>query len=93
MVIGDVAIISDLTAYVAYWKERFRDGELTEFCNVIQTNCGPRDTEAREFYYLLCDNLPEDRKIREELNNNRLEVILEYQGKWEIFFCLLDTVF
>ena len=52
---------------------------LTEFCSVIKTNCGPRDTEPPEFYYLLCDNLPEDRKLREKLNNDRLEIILEHQ--------------
>ena len=46
---------------------------------MIKTNCGPRDTEPPEFYYLLCDSLPEDRKIREELNNTRLEIILQYQ--------------
>ena len=80
MVIGDVGLISDLTAYVNYWKERFKSGHLAEFCAVIRTNSGPKDSDPSEFYFLICDNLPEDRKLREDLNNRRLEVILEYQG-------------
>ena len=28
-------------------------------------------------YYLLCDNLPEDRKLREELQNDRLVCFAE----------------
>jgi hypothetical protein len=46
---------------------------------VIKTNSGPNDLSPPEFYYLLCDSLPEDKKVREDLNNTRLEIILDYQ--------------
>ena len=32
MVIGDVHLISDLESYVAHWRERFKQGALTDFC-------------------------------------------------------------
>lgn len=81
--------------YTSYWRRRFREQPVTEFCSVIRTNStGPAgasaepllgrqdeaaqalvlfvSTEKQEDYLLLCDVLPEDRALRERLQQNRL---------------------
>ncbi|KAK7891250.1 hypothetical protein WMY93_023213 [Mugilogobius chulae] len=53
---------------------------VEDFCSVIKTNSqGP--AEKQEEYYLLCDVLPEDRVLREKLQQKRLEEVLEQQQK------------
>jgi len=85
-VIGDVNLIWDLGSYINYWKNRFKDFPTTEaallqFCTVMKTNTGEHDVFESEFYYFLCDTVPEDRQLREHLNHMRLDVILENQER------------
>uniref|UniRef100_A0A3Q3XEH7 C2H2-type domain-containing protein n=1 Tax=Mola mola TaxID=94237 RepID=A0A3Q3XEH7_MOLML len=78
LVIADVRLIADLPKYMRYWKGRFLEQPVTEFCSVIRTNStGP--AEKQENYFLLCDVLPEDRVLRERLQQKRLEEVLEQQ--------------
>ncbi|KAM6937919.1 zinc finger protein 277 [Xenentodon cancila] len=78
LVIADVRLIADLPKYILYWKGRFLEQPVTEFCSVIKTNStGP--AEKQEEYFLLCDVLPEDRMLRENLQQKRLEEVLEQQ--------------
>ncbi|KAG7454719.1 hypothetical protein MATL_G00262740 [Megalops atlanticus] len=78
LVIADVKLIADFPRYVLYWKKRFTEQPITDFCSVIKTNSeGP--VEKQEHYFLLCDALPEDRVLREQLQQRRLEEILEQQ--------------
>ncbi|XP_066284421.1 zinc finger protein 277-like [Branchiostoma lanceolatum] len=81
LVIADVKLIADLKRYAQHWKERLRDKPLTEFCSVIRTNTHPTDKAPSEDFYLLCDVLPEDKELREELQRGRLEQILTQQHK------------
>ncbi|KAG5830747.1 hypothetical protein ANANG_G00313880 [Anguilla anguilla] len=78
LVIADVKLIADFTRYVLYWRKRFTEQPITDFCSVIKTNSeGP--VEKQEHYFLLCDALPEDRILREQLQQKRLEEVLEQQ--------------
>uniref|UniRef100_A0A8C4FGZ7 C2H2-type domain-containing protein n=1 Tax=Dicentrarchus labrax TaxID=13489 RepID=A0A8C4FGZ7_DICLA len=78
LVIADVKLIADLSKYMLYWKGRFLEQPVTDFCSVIKTNStGP--VEKQEDYFLLCDVLPEDRILRERLQQKRLEEVLEQQ--------------
>ncbi|XP_075713202.1 zinc finger protein 277 [Rhinoderma darwinii] len=78
LVIADVKLIANFRRYIIYWKERFTKQEITDFCSVIRTNSqAPEDQQ--ENYFLLCDVLPEDRILREELQQERLKSILEQQ--------------
>ncbi|XP_034443398.1 zinc finger protein 277 isoform X2 [Hippoglossus hippoglossus] len=78
VVIADVKLIADLSKYLLYWKGRFLEQPITDFCSVIKTNStGP--VEKQENYFLLCDILPEDRLLREKLQQKRLEEVLEQQ--------------
>ncbi|XP_005999634.1 zinc finger protein 277 isoform X1 [Latimeria chalumnae] len=78
LVIADVKLIADFSRYVLYWREQFKKRPITDYCSVIRTNSeGP--VEAQEDYFLLCDVLPEDRVLREQLQQRRLEEILEQQ--------------
>ncbi|XP_031695356.1 zinc finger protein 277 [Anarrhichthys ocellatus] len=78
MVIADVKLVADLPKYASYWRGRFLEQPLTDFCSVIKTNStGP--VEKQEHYFLLCDVLPEDRTLREKLQQKRLEEVLEQQ--------------
>ncbi|XP_054632693.1 zinc finger protein 277 [Dunckerocampus dactyliophorus] len=80
LVIADVKLIADLPKYLAHWKGRFLEQPITDFCSVIKTNStGP--VEQQEHYFLLCDVLPEDRTLREKLQQKRLEEVLEQQQK------------
>ncbi|XP_041795080.1 zinc finger protein 277 isoform X2 [Chelmon rostratus] len=61
-----------------YWRGRFLEQPVTDFCSVIKTNStGP--VEKQEDYFLLCDVLPEDRILRERLQQKRLEEVLAQQ--------------
>ncbi|KAJ8411273.1 hypothetical protein AAFF_G00172790 [Aldrovandia affinis] len=78
LVIADVKLIAHFPSYVLYWRKRFTEQPITDFCTVIRTNSeGP--VEKQEFYFLLCDALPEDRILREQLQQKRLEEVLEQQ--------------
>ncbi|KAM9815484.1 zinc finger protein 277 [Syngnathus typhle] len=80
LVIADVKLIADLPKYLLYWKGRFLEQPVTDFCSEIKTNStGP--VEKQELYFLLCDVLPEDRALREKLQQRRLEEVLEQQQK------------
>ncbi|XP_053174879.1 zinc finger protein 277 [Scomber japonicus] len=80
LVIADVKLIADLPKYLLYWRGRFLEQPVTDFCSVIKTNStGP--IEKQEDYFLLCDVLPEDRILREKLQQKRLEEVLEQQQK------------
>ncbi|KAL0968584.1 hypothetical protein UPYG_G00268860 [Umbra pygmaea] len=80
LVIADVKLIADFPRYMQYWKKRILEQPITDFCSVIKTNSqGP--VEKQEHYFLLCDVLPEDRVLREQLQQNRLEEILEQQQR------------
>ncbi|MEQ2192793.1 hypothetical protein XENOCAPTIV_017379, partial [Xenoophorus captivus] len=71
LVIADVKLIVNLPGYMVYWKGRFLEQPVTDFCSVIKTNStGP--VETQENYFLLCDVLPEDRLLRERLQQKRL---------------------
>uniref|UniRef100_A0A8C9T178 Zinc finger protein 277 n=1 Tax=Scleropages formosus TaxID=113540 RepID=A0A8C9T178_SCLFO len=80
LVIADVRLVADFPRYMMYWRRRFAEQPLTDFCSVIQTNSeGP--VEKQEQYFLLCDALPEDRILREQLQQRRLEEVLEQQQR------------
>ncbi|XP_061532937.1 zinc finger protein 277 isoform X2 [Phycodurus eques] len=80
LVIADVKLVADLPKYLLYWKGRFLEQPITDFCSEIKTNStGP--VEKQERYFLLCDVLPEDRALREKLQQKRLEEALEQQQK------------
>uniref|UniRef100_A0A8C7NXJ7 Zinc finger protein 277 n=1 Tax=Oncorhynchus mykiss TaxID=8022 RepID=A0A8C7NXJ7_ONCMY len=80
LVIADVKLIADFPKYMEYWKNRISEQPITDFCSVIKTNSqGP--VEKQEHYFLLCDVLPEDRVLREHLQQKRLEEILEQQQR------------
>ncbi|XP_069759918.1 zinc finger protein 277 isoform X2 [Narcine bancroftii] len=78
LVISDVKLIVDFRRYILYWKKRFTEQPLADFCSVIRTNSQAME-EKQEDYYLLCDVLPEDRVLREQLQQKRLEEVLEQQ--------------
>ncbi|XP_027896513.1 zinc finger protein 277 isoform X2 [Xiphophorus couchianus] len=80
LVIADIKLIANLPRYLVYWKGRFLEQPVPDFCSVIKTNStGP--VEKQEDYFLLCDVLSEDRILRERLQQKRLEEVLEQQQK------------
>ncbi|XP_077026382.1 zinc finger protein 277 isoform X2 [Tamandua tetradactyla] len=78
MVIADVKLIADFQRYILYWKKRFTEQPITDFCSVIRIN-STAPLEEQDNYFLLCDVLPEDRVLREELQKQKLKEILEQQ--------------
>ena len=76
-------LISDLSSYVEYWGERFKESKnLAQFCAVIKTNSQLGDPGEPDYYFFLNDSLSEDRAIREHLHNQRLDLVVQYQVKY-----------
>uniref|UniRef100_A0A3B5PTD7 Zinc finger protein 277 n=1 Tax=Xiphophorus maculatus TaxID=8083 RepID=A0A3B5PTD7_XIPMA len=94
LVIADIKLIANLPRYLVYWKGRFLEQPVPDFCSVIKTNStGP--VEKQEDYFLLCDVLPEDRILRERLQQKRLVRISNPTLSEKVFFgntvaCLLN---
>eukprot|EP00069_Balaena_mysticetus_P006178 bmy_18427T0 len=72
-VIADVKLVADFQRYISYWRKRFTEQPITDFCSVIRIN-STAPFEEQDNYFLLCDVLPEDRILREELQKQRLEL-------------------
>uniref|UniRef100_A0A4W3IXD9 Zinc finger protein 277 n=1 Tax=Callorhinchus milii TaxID=7868 RepID=A0A4W3IXD9_CALMI len=81
LVIADMKLVADFRRYLLYWRKRFTEQPILDFCSVIKTNSQAPE-EEQETYFLLCDVLPEDRVLREQLQQRRLEEVLEQQ-QWE----------
>ncbi|GFO06365.1 Zinc finger protein 277 [Plakobranchus ocellatus] len=92
-VIADVNFIGNLAVYLRYWKERLKTRPISEFCSKIVTNTGVKDEAEKEEFYLLCDALPEDKDIREQLQRKKLvsfcHCVTQQQGSY--FCCLLGN--
>uniref|UniRef100_H2YQD2 C2H2-type domain-containing protein n=1 Tax=Ciona savignyi TaxID=51511 RepID=H2YQD2_CIOSA len=76
LVVADVKLIADLRSYAMYWKRRFSEEKLETFCSKILTNTGAKDKAKSEEYFLLCDALPEDKQVREDLQLGKLKQLL-----------------
>ena len=63
--------------YVTYWKEKLKQVKLTDVCFLINTNSGGNDKGQIESFYLLSDDLPEDRQLREKLNIFKLVISIK----------------
>ncbi|XP_072944777.1 zinc finger protein 277 [Epargyreus clarus] len=78
LVIADVNQIADLSAYVKYWRLRFKDQSLPYFCTTMLLDNKPDGTKSKnEEYFLLSDVLPEDKELRANLVQTKLEKLLE----------------
>ncbi|KAM7121138.1 zinc finger protein 277 isoform 2-T2 [Molossus nigricans] len=80
VVIADVKLVADFPRYILYWRKRFSEQPVTDFCSVIRIN-STAPPEEQDHYFLLCDVLPEDRVLREELQRRKLTAILEQQQR------------
>nr|XP_024658803.1 zinc finger protein 277-like [Maylandia zebra] len=47
LVIADVKLIADVPKYLLYWKGRFLEQPLTDFCSVIKTNSTAQSRSRR----------------------------------------------
>ncbi|XP_044743049.1 zinc finger protein 277 isoform X2 [Chrysoperla carnea] len=82
LVIADVHLIADFVGYIRYWRHRFVDHKLEDFCTTMLLDKKPDGTYSKdEKYYLLSDVISEDKTLRFELQQNRLEKVLEQHRK------------
>ncbi|XP_023245306.1 zinc finger protein 277 isoform X2 [Copidosoma floridanum] len=83
LVIGDVDKIASLKSYVRYWKIKFKGQLLTTYCTTFymdKKDVTPKNTTNQdEFYFLLSDCLMEDKTLRYELKQAKLEWVLAQQ--------------
>lgn len=80
IVIADVHLISNLPKYIEYWKQRFAEAPITEFCTTILADIKKDGVPLKgNEYYLLSDVHEEDKKVRERLQNELLESALAQQ--------------
>ncbi|XP_063401923.1 zinc finger protein 277-like isoform X2 [Mytilus trossulus] len=81
LVIADVNLISHFQRYLLYWKARFKEQPVEDFCSIILTNSGDKDEGPKDQYYLLSDVLSEDKSLRNFLQKKTLEDVLSIQQK------------
>lgn len=92
LVISDIKKIADFQSYVLYWTDRFNNIHSTlpknehaisitlgQFCTQIKTNSKGTDLAESKIYFLLSDELEEDRQVRRSIQMQRLEYILSQQ--------------
>jgi len=82
-VISDVNMISDLAAYIRYWKNKFRSFSLTAYCTVMKADISldskkEKESKEEEFFFL-SDIVPEDKELRMQLQRDTLEKVLAVQ--------------
>lgn len=78
LVIADVNQIADLKEYLRYWNCRFKDESLPFFCTTMLLDNKPDGTKSKnEEYFLLSDVLPEDKELRTNLKQAKLEKLLQ----------------
>jgi len=80
-IIGSVEMVSDLPSYIAYWRNKYSlpKVKITDYCTVIRTKM-EGETEETD-YFLLSDNLTEDKELRMHLQLKRLEHVVAVQEK------------
>jgi uncharacterized C2H2 Zn-finger protein len=79
LIISDLHQIADLPTYLDYWHKKLSVEPLGQYTTTINTRM-TEDAEAQP-YYLLSDILPEDKQLRNRLQTNRLNKMLELQTK------------
>lgn len=80
LVIADEDKIAIFHEYLLYWREKFNgmDDNLPNYCTTMLLDQMPDGTLSKdEKYYLLCDVLPQDNELRQQLHKKRLEQTLE----------------
>ncbi|XP_046387380.1 zinc finger protein 277 isoform X2 [Ischnura elegans] len=84
LVIADSEHIASLCSYCQYWKARLLNHPPSEFFFGVNVDANPAAPSPRVVgsYFLLSDQLPEDRVLREGLQKKRLEWALRCQ-EWE----------
>lgn len=80
LVIADVPLIPNLSKYLSFWKQRFSEAPLTEFCTTVLADIKKDGVPLKgNEYYLLSDVHDEDKRLRERLQNELLESALAQQ--------------
>lgn len=73
-VIAEVQMISNLAAYLEYWRAKFQERPLIEYCAVMKSKV---NNKTDENFYLLSDVIEEDKQLRIQLQMQRLEYVLD----------------
>lgn len=84
LVIADTHCIADFKGYVDYWRTRLASVCLTDICSVMhapvkEAGANPHVEGEEQEFFLLSDVLPEDRLLRQGLQQKRLEWVLQQQ--------------
>ncbi|KAF7399783.1 hypothetical protein HZH68_008375 [Vespula germanica] len=82
VVIADVWKIASLKSYIRYWRNRFKEHPITDFCTTILMDCTPDGKPSKdESYFLLSDCISEDKALRDEVYKVKLEWVLAKQSE------------
>ncbi|XP_053982205.1 zinc finger protein 277 isoform X2 [Hylaeus volcanicus] len=82
LVIGDVCNIASLKSYIHYWGFKFKEEPLTTYCTTMVMDCTPDGKPSKnESYFLLSDCILEDKTLRDEIYQAKLEWVLSEQSR------------
>ncbi|EFN90055.1 Zinc finger protein 277 [Harpegnathos saltator] len=80
LIIGDIWKIASLKSYIHYWSIKFKEAPLTTYCTMLLMDCTPDGKPSKnEYYFLLSDCLLEDKTLRYEIHQAKLEWALAQQ--------------
>lgn len=81
LIIGDEDEVAIFHEYLVYWRNIFcgENTKIAEFCTTMVMDQLPDGTPSKnEKYYLLCDVLPQDNELRQNLRKKCLEIALTH---------------
>ncbi|XP_011496538.1 PREDICTED: zinc finger protein 277 [Ceratosolen solmsi marchali] len=88
LIIGDVYKIASLKSYIRYWRIKFKEQPITEFCTTLTMDSNSQSNKDnksnQKLYFLLSDCLTEDKTLRDEIQRAKLEWVLSEQLKERI---------
>ncbi|XP_076632951.1 zinc finger protein 277 isoform X1 [Colletes latitarsis] len=82
LIIGDVSKIASLKSYIHYWSFKFKEEPLTKYCTTMLMDCTPDGKPSKnESYFFLSDCISEDKTLRDEIHQAKLEWALTEQSR------------
>jgi len=78
LVVAETEKIADLPRYFSIWKSKFSnctENPLQYYCTTISAP----DSSGSKAYYMLSDIIPEDKKLRSEIQQDKLKLMIDKQ--------------
>lgn len=74
--------ITDFASYINYWRHKFENAPISDVCSILTSKVKQKGEPEKDVdFFMLSDLLQEDRELRIQLQQRRLEDVLEFHRK------------